>query len=73
MLVKLFNEGIQGVLPVKELPQVDARGVQAKTMTGSRVEEHGPVVKLLPEYDVRVGYGLITIFQGSTSSVPAYL
>jgi hypothetical protein len=30
MVAELLNEGIQGVLPIKELPQVDARGVQAK-------------------------------------------
>jgi hypothetical protein len=53
----LIKETIYGVLPVQELPQVYARRAQAKAMTGIGVEENGPVVKLLPEHDVRVGYG----------------
>ena len=61
----LSQESIEVVLPVKELPQVDAGRVQAKTMTGIGVEENGPVVKLLPKHDVRVGYGFFTVFQGS--------
>jgi hypothetical protein len=56
---------IDGVLPVEELPQVDAGGVQAKPMTGIGVEENGPVVKLLPEHDKRVGYGFLTVLHGS--------
>jgi uncharacterized protein YigE (DUF2233 family) len=56
------------VLPVQELPQVDAGGAQAKTMTGVGVIEHGPIVELLPEHDARVGYGFSAIFHAITSS-----
>jgi hypothetical protein len=52
---------INGVLPIKEFPKVNARGAQAKTMTRSSVEEHCPVVKLLPEYNERVGYRFFTL------------
>ncbi len=48
------------MLPVQELPHIDAGGVQAKTVTGIGVEENGPVVKLLPEHDVRVRYGFVS-------------
>jgi hypothetical protein len=58
---------INRVPPVKELPQIDARGIQTKTMTGIGVEENGPVVKLLPEDDLRVGYGFFIVFHGMTS------
>jgi hypothetical protein len=54
MPAHLLNDGIHGMLSVKELPHEDAGGAQAKTMTGIRVEEHSPIVKLLPEQDVRV-------------------
>ena len=49
ILAYLFLECIEVVIPVKELPQADARRVQAKTTTGVGVKENGPVVKLLPE------------------------
>ena len=65
MVAELLKEVIYGVLPVKELPHEDAGGVQAKTTETKRaigVEENGPVVKLLPEHDVRVGYGFFTVF-----------
>ena len=55
---------IHRVLSVKEFPQVDAGGVQAKTTTGVGVKENSPVVKLLAEHDVRVSYGFFTVFQG---------
>ena len=57
---------IDRVLPVKMLPHIDAGRVQAKTMAGIRVEENGPVVKLLPEHDEGVGYGLFTVSHGNT-------
>jgi hypothetical protein len=52
--------------PVKELPHVDAAGVQTETTTGVRVEENGPIVKLLPEQDVWVGYGFFTVLHESS-------
>ena len=63
-LTQLFKEPIYGVLSVKEFPDEDARGAQAKAMAGIGVEENGPVVKLLPEHDVRVGYGFVTVLDG---------
>jgi hypothetical protein len=57
-----FAHVIDGVLSVKELPQINAHGVQAKTATGIGIKEHGPVVKLLPEHDERIGYGFFTVF-----------
>jgi hypothetical protein len=48
---------IYRMLSVKELPDIDAGGAQVETATGVGVEENGPVVKLLTEHDVRVGYG----------------
>jgi hypothetical protein len=54
------------VLPVKELPEIDPGRVQTKTSTRVRVEENGPVVKLLPEHDERIGYRFFTVFHGST-------
>jgi hypothetical protein len=59
----LFKQGIYSVLPVKELPDVYARGVQAETVTRIGVEENGPVVKLFPEHDVRIGYGFVSLVQ----------
>jgi hypothetical protein len=40
---------VDRVLPVQKLPQVDAGRAEAKTMACIGIEEHGPVVKLLPE------------------------
>jgi hypothetical protein len=48
MMADLCEESIDGMLPVKELPHVDACRAQAKTATGIGVEKHGPIVKLLP-------------------------
>jgi hypothetical protein len=65
MVAELLKEVIYGVLPVKELPHEDARGVQAKTSetkTCIGIEENGPVVKLLPKHDERVGYGFFSVF-----------
>jgi hypothetical protein len=64
MATDMFKEGVEAVLPVKELPQVNAGRIQAETVTGIGVEENGPVVKLLPEHDVRVGYGFFAVFHG---------
>jgi hypothetical protein len=50
---------------VKELPQLDTYRVQSKSMTRVGVEENGPVVKFLPEHDVRVGYRFVSVVQGS--------
>jgi hypothetical protein len=71
MLTQLLKEPIYGMLTIKELPQINAGGAQAETMTGIGVEENGPVVKLLPENDVRVSYGFFTIFHGGISPLPA--
>jgi hypothetical protein len=57
-----LEHAINRMLPVKELPDVDAGGVQTETMTAIRVEENSPVVKLFPVYDVRIGYGFFTVF-----------
>jgi hypothetical protein len=43
----------------QELPRIDAGGVEAKTMAGIGVEENGPVVKLLAEYDGSTRSGAI--------------
>jgi hypothetical protein len=61
----LCKEGIYGVPPVKELPDEGAGRTQAKAMTGVGVEENGPVVKLLPEYDYRAGQRFFTIFHAT--------
>ncbi|HME41948.1 MAG TPA: hypothetical protein VKF36_02585 [Syntrophorhabdales bacterium] len=55
MLTDLLNDGIMGMLPVKELPHVDAGRAQTISTPRIRVKEHGPVVKLLPEHDERIG------------------
>ena len=61
----LLMEIIYAVLPVNELPEVDAGRTQPKTMTPVGVEENGPVVKFLPEHDVRVGYGFVSVLHRS--------
>jgi hypothetical protein len=55
---------INRMLPVKEFPQINADGVQAKTTAGIGVEEDCPVVKLFPEHDERVGNWCFTAFHG---------
>ena len=65
MVPKLLKEGIHGVLPVEELPHVNAGGAQAKAMSGIRVEQNGPIVKLLAEHDERFGYGFVIVFYGA--------
>jgi hypothetical protein len=65
----LLKEGIYGVFPVEKLPYEDACRTQAKAVAGIRVEEDGPVVKLLPEYYVRVGYEFFIVFHGRTFSL----
>jgi hypothetical protein len=65
----LCKETIYGALPVKELPQVSAGGVQAKATTGIGVEENRPVVKLLAEHDERVGYGSAVVFHRSAITI----
>jgi hypothetical protein len=56
---------INRMLPVKEFPQINADGVQAKTTAGIGVEEDCPVVKLFPEHDERVAYRFVSVVQGS--------
>jgi hypothetical protein len=70
MVADLLKECIESVLPVKVLPQIDAGRAQAKSIAAIRVKENGPVVKLLPEYDHRVGYGFFIVLHGSTVPVP---
>jgi hypothetical protein len=65
MVKDIPKEIIHGVLPVKKLPDEDTRRAQAKATTGVGVEQYSPVIELLPEHDVRVGYGLVTVVQGS--------
>jgi hypothetical protein len=50
------DHAISSMLSVKELPDVETGGAQAKTTTGFCVEENGPVVKLFPQNDKRVRY-----------------
>ena len=52
---------VRRVLPVEELPQVDARRAQPEPATGIGIEENGPVVKLLPEHDVGFRTGLSSL------------
>jgi hypothetical protein len=47
----LLKECIERVLPIKEFPHIDTGRAQAKTVSRIRVEENGPVIKLLPEHD----------------------
>jgi hypothetical protein len=65
----ILEEIICGALPVKEFPQVDTDGAQAKTVTGVGVEEDGPVVKLLPEHDQWVGYGSFSVLHDTSSAL----
>jgi len=64
----LREEIIPRVLPIDELPKKHARGVQAERMTRLGVKQHCPIVKLLPEHDRRVGYGLFSLVHCNTSS-----
>jgi hypothetical protein len=64
MVTDILKEIIDAVPPVEELPDEDTGGAQTETATGIGVEENGPVVKLLPEHDQRVGYGFLIAFQG---------
>ena len=69
----LIKEFIYGVLPIKLFPQVSAGGVQAKTTetkTGIGVEENGPIVKLLPEHDYRVGYRFFIVLHANILLLP---
>jgi hypothetical protein len=81
LLVRLLRQ-IQRILPqgleqivdrlpaVQAFPHVDAGGVQAKAESGIRVEKNGSVIKLLPEYDRRVGPGFFIHFQVAPRSFP---
>ena len=60
---QLLKDSIDRVLSVKKLPHVNAGGAQAEAATGVGVEKHSPVVKLLPEHDVRVGDGIFAVRQ----------
>jgi hypothetical protein len=60
MLAQGLNQVIYRVLPVKALPHPYAGRAQAASLTGVGIEDDGPVVKLLPEHDERVGYGFFT-------------
>src|SRR5271157_5721780 len=54
------------MFPVKELPHENTGGVQAESTTGITVKEDRPVVKLLPEHDVWIAYGFVTVLQVDT-------
>ena len=56
-----FEESIDSMPSVKELPQTDTGGVQAETVTAVGVEENGPVVELLPEQDEGISLESVTI------------
>jgi hypothetical protein len=73
MCSHLVEEDLHGVFPVEELPQVDAGGAQAETMTAIGVEENSPVVKLLPEHDERIPYGSFMVVHGSASRFPTII
>jgi hypothetical protein len=73
MAAELFEKVICGVLSVKELPDENASGVQAKTtQTKGRIgiEENCPVVKLLPEDYISIPYRSFIIVHGSASRFP---
>ena len=61
-----LDESIDRVPPVNEFPYIDADRAQAETVTGVRVKQNGPVIKLLSEHDPRIAYGFITVFDHST-------
>jgi hypothetical protein len=70
VLADLYKEIIYAVPSVKELPHVDAGGVQAKTTetkSGIGVEQNSPVVKLLPEHQVWGRYGFFSVFHRTDS------
>jgi len=50
------------MLSVKKLSQINTDRVQAKAMAGIGVRENGPIVKLLPEHDKGITYGLVIFF-----------
>ena len=57
MLTQDREHIIDRVLPVEELPEVDAGRVEAeasKSHSGIWVEEHGPIVEFLTEHNVGV-------------------
>ena len=62
---------IYRMLSVKQPPDVDAGGAQAETTTGIGVKENRPVVKLLTEQDVMVGYRSVTVLDRSASVLPS--
>ena len=67
----LVKKSIHRVLPIKELPQVDAGGAQAKAITGIRVEQNGPVIELFPEHNEGVGSGFIAVFHADALTFPS--
>ena len=67
------NETVFHGLPIKELPQIDARRVQAIATTGIGVKENGPVIKFLPEDDERIPYGSVSVVHGSASRFPTVI
>jgi hypothetical protein len=64
----LLRKSIDRVFPIKELPDVDAGRTQTKPMTTIGVEKNGPIVKLLTEHEVWVGYGFFTMVHDGTLS-----
>jgi hypothetical protein len=61
----LLKDVIKSVLPVKELPYINAGRAQTKAIARTRVKQNCPVVKLISENYERVGYGFLILFQGS--------
>ena len=56
------------MLTVQEPPDKNTEEIKADCNVLLRMEKQTPVVKLLPEYDKRVGYELVTVVHGGTLS-----
>ncbi len=52
LFAQLEQDVLHGVISVEEFPYEHSDRVQTKAVTSIAVEEHGPVVKLLPEHDM---------------------
>jgi hypothetical protein len=55
------------MIAIQPLPDVHAYGIEAKGITGIRIKKNGPVIKLLPKHNQRVGYGIVSLGHRLTS------
>ena len=67
VVTDLIQDCIESTLAVQELPDKNTEGIEAHYDVLVRIEEQGPVVKLLPEPDRGVGYGFLIVWQGTTA------